>query len=72
MIKHPGRQPSRSEQLLLQPLVKALFPRAEIVVIHHITEDSPRKLQLEVEYRYMECKLGETGKNVCKFERIFI
>jgi len=52
MIKFPGRQPSRSEVLLLTPLIKkpvGLYD--EIIIIHHISEDTNKKLQLEVERR---------------------
>ena len=61
----PGRQPSRSEQLLIRPLIGWKWSEEETVVIHHITEDTAHRLQLEIERRF-----ESNGKTVCKFERI--
>jgi len=63
MIKKPGRQPSRSEQLLLRGLIKKVYGPDVGVIVHHITEDTPHKLQLEVEW---QTHLGP------RFERIFL
>lgn len=63
----PGRQPTRSEQLLLNPLIDRTWVADEHVVIHHITEDTAHCLQLEIERRFQY-----NGKTFCKFERIRI
>lgn len=63
MIKKPGRQPSRIEQLLLQDLLLRDHEPGVGVVVHHITEDTPHKLQLEVEWKK---PFGP------RFERIFL
>lgn len=71
MIQKPGRQPNRSEQLLLQDLVKKACGRdndnAVSVIVHHITEDTPHKLQLEVEWQ-----IKNYSSTVLSFERIFL
>lgn len=68
VIKRPGRAPTRSEQLLLVPIINDKFVHhGETVVIHHITEDTTYLLQLEIERRFKV-----SGKTVCKFERIWI
>ena len=59
MITRPGKQCTRSQQLLLTPLI--VKQDNEVVVIHHVTEDTPHKLQLEIERRV-------NGR--CFFERI--
>jgi hypothetical protein len=53
MIKTPGRQPTRSQQLArhYESLVPARF-RDEVTIVHHVTEDTPKRLQVEVERRY--------------------
>jgi hypothetical protein len=50
MIGKPGHQATRSQQLLLTPLI---FKRSEheVIVIHHVTQDKPHVLQLEIERR---------------------
>ena len=67
VIKKPGRQPTRSEQLLLNPLIERRWTADETVVIHHVTEDTAYRLQLEIERRFQY-----DGKTFCKFERIWI
>ncbi len=48
MIVAPGKQATRSQQLLLTPLVVKREPN-EVIVIHHVTQDTPYRLQVEVE-----------------------
>lgn len=76
LIRKPGRAPTRSEQLLLAPLIEKKFPGCdETVVIHHITEDTTYRLQLEIERRISWVTAGQSNpsiKTVCKFERIWI
>ena len=61
MITRPGKQCTRSQQLLLSSLVEA--QDNEVIIIHHVTEDTPRKLQLEIERRL-------NGR--CSFERVVL
>ena len=49
IIKNPGRQATKMEQILLVPTVMEKLGNKDRVVIHHITEDTAYKLQLEVE-----------------------
>lgn len=77
VIKRPGRAPTRSEQLLLVPLIPLKYYPAfdEVVVIHHITEDTTHRLQLEIERRvsrhmYTEARSFTVTK--CFFERVWI
>lgn len=71
IIRPPGRAPTRSEQLLLAPLVERTFPGYdEVVVIHHITEDTAYRLQLEIERRVSR-PYGDAGTK-CFFERVWI
>lgn len=76
VIRRPGRAPTRSEQLLLVPLIEKKYPGYdETVVIHHITEDTTYRLQLEIERRisWVNARLPEPSHTtVCKFERIWI
>lgn len=70
IIKQPGRAPTRSEKLLLTPLIQRKYYPAyqEAVVIHHITEDTTHRLQLEIERR-----VGRDGcPTKCFFERIWL
>ena len=71
MIKKPGRQPTRSEQLLLQDLVMRKVRNKNQfltkVIVHHITEDTPNRLQLEVEWQSQVY-----DKKVIRFERLFL
>lgn len=68
VIKRPGRQPTRSEQLLLVPIIQNTFNfSGESIVIHHITEDDTYRLQLEIERRIPMC-----GGTVCTFHRIHL
>jgi len=60
MIKKPGRQPTKMEQMLLTANLAKRYPN-ETLIIHHISEDTKGCLQLEVELR------GDSG---IKFERI--
>jgi len=62
MINKPGRQPTRSEQLQLTALLAEKYPY-ERVIVHHITEDTPYRLQLEIE---------RGGLRHRKFERIVL
>lgn len=53
MINKPGIQCSRMQQLLLKQ-IHYLIPgntSDDVVIIHHITEDTGNKLQLEIERR---------------------
>lgn len=60
MIKKPGRKPSRLEQIILTDILKSrMDSRICTIVIHHITEDSPDRLQLEVEKRYEKYRTFE-------------
>jgi hypothetical protein len=65
MIKHPGRQPTRAEQLFgnFACLVTKRSPE-EVIIVHHVTEDTPKRLQMEVERR--------CPKHGLKFERIVL
>ena len=77
VIKRPGRAPTRSEQLLLNPLIERKFPGyIETVVIHHITEDTTYRLQLEIERRISRTSWspdhGVSTRTKCLFERIWI
>lgn len=78
VIRRPGRAPTRSEQLLLTPLIALKHYPAfeETVVIHHITEDTTYRLQLEIERRVsrtvLHNKLGTVKQTKCFFERIWI
>ena len=49
MIERPGRKPERSMALLLDRFVRRSTD--ETIIIHHVTEDTPKRLQLEVERR---------------------
>lgn len=49
MIKYPGRQASRLQQALLEKIIQK---GNEKVIVHHISEDTPYLLQLEVERRW--------------------
>lgn len=46
MITKPGRQATKSEQLVYK-----LILSDQSAIVHHITEDTPYRVQLEVEYR---------------------
>jgi len=46
MITKPGRQATKSDQLFYK-----LILDDPSVIVHHITEDTPYMVQLEVEYR---------------------
>lgn len=48
-IKRPGRQASLIEQIVLADVVNKKLGKKDKVVIHHITENTPYRLQLEVE-----------------------
>lgn len=67
VIRKPGRAPSRGEQLLLNPLIEKKWSNDEVIVIHHITEDTTYRLQLEIERRF-----SYDGNTVCKFDRVWI
>ncbi len=52
MIKAPGRKPTIMEKYSFMVFVKKrCFCDSERVIIHHITEDTPERLQMEVEIR---------------------
>ena len=63
MINYPGHQATKSQQLLLTPLIAKRSPD-ERIVVHHVTQDKPHVLQLEVE---RQCPV-----NGMKFERLFL
>lgn len=63
VIKPPGKQATMSQQLLLATLIQKRSA-GEVCVIHHITQDDPDKLQMEVERR---CPV-----NGLAFERIYL
>lgn len=63
MINQPGHQATRSQQLLLTPLITKRSAD-EVIVIHHITQDKPHVTQLEIERR--------CPKNGIKMERLFL
>lgn len=48
-IDYPGYQATRSQQLMFTQLLQKV--PGEVVIIHHVSEDSPTRLQLEVERR---------------------
>lgn len=50
IIKFPGQQATRSQQLLFANLIEKRSADEQIVV-HHVTQDNTRVLQLEVERR---------------------
>ena len=50
MIKSPGKQATRSQRFLFEPFIAKREPN-EVIVIHHVTCDTPQRLQLEVERR---------------------
>lgn len=49
VVKSPGRQATRMEQILLSPVVIEKLGFGDRVIIHHITTNTAYKLQLEVE-----------------------
>lgn len=49
IVKSPGRQATRMEQILLSPLVIENIGSGDRAIIHHITTNTAYKLQLEVE-----------------------
>lgn len=62
-IKSPGAQATRSQQLLLASLIPRRSEQ-ETIVIHHLTQDTPYRLQMEVERR--------CPTHGIRFERIFL
>ncbi len=64
MIKPPGAQATRSQQILLAPLFESEHER---VIIHHVTEDSSHRLQLEIERH-----VNVYGKKSITFERVVL
>ena len=56
-----NHRPMRSEQLHLAKLIRLRHP-GEKILIHHVTEDSPVRLVLEVERRH--------PRYGCTFDRI--
>lgn len=72
MIKPPGRAPTRLEQIQLSEMLKGKTGLGifEEVIVHHITENTPYKLQLEVERRFTTYF---RNKHTCiKFERLYL
>lgn len=65
MIKRPGRQPTIGEKLscYYSNIVNSFHVSKREVIVHHITEDTPKCLQLEVEFRY---------DNIITFARIIV
>lgn len=61
-------QPKRSQQLFLAQKVreKLNYPGGDIVV-HHVLEDTPTRLYLQIEHRYNLC-----GVMKISFERVEI
>ncbi len=55
-------QPTRSQQLYLRSLVKKQF-KDDIVIVHHVLEDTPLRLWLQIEHR---------NKNDIVFERVYV
>jgi hypothetical protein len=53
MIKRPGRQPSYMEAHLIASMIERTV-EGERIVVHHITEDTVRTLQVEIERRSSE------------------
>ena len=49
VVRKPGRQASRMEQILLSPVILDVLGFGDRVVLHHITENTAYKLQVEVE-----------------------
>jgi hypothetical protein len=62
MIKRPGRQPTYSERRLFTSWILKKHPK-EKIIIHHVTEDSVHRLQLEIERR---------GPTKITFERLIL
>jgi hypothetical protein len=79
-IPAPGRAPTRLEILLITPLLPPYRyenPRAmqDKVIIHHITENSTGKLQVEIERRIRQFISSEKApyfKTVVLFERVIL
>ena len=55
-------RPNRSQQLCLLLLIQR-YQKDEVIVVHHVLEDTPTRLHLQVERRY---------NNTVTFERITI
>jgi hypothetical protein len=66
MIKKPGQRPTRSQKLLLAQLVEQ--KTNEEIVVHHISEDTWFRLQLEIERRYYL----DSNMISVEFERVFL
>lgn len=47
-------RPSKSQQLHLIDLIKSIEPTTDRIVVHHVLEDSFRRLVLQLEYRNSE------------------
>lgn len=65
MITKPGRKPTIMETLLLEHIMAQYWPNAVRVkpVIHHVSEDSSERLQVEYELRW---------NNKCTFNRLIL
>jgi hypothetical protein len=66
MIEKPGQRPTRSQKLLLAQLVEQ--KTNEEIVVHHISEDTWFRLQLEIERRYYL----DSNMISVEFERVFL
>ena len=63
LVMHKSNyQPKRSQQLYLQSLITKRG-RNEVIVVHHVLEDTPTRLWLQIERR---------NKNDIVFERIIL
>ena len=68
MIKRPGRQPTILDARIIRETFLKIS-HAE-VVIHHITEDSSKRLQVVYEVRRLvESNRGEGVTTKCSFHR---
>jgi hypothetical protein len=64
IINHPGSPVAKSHQQLYAGIV----PKRHVdeqVIVHHVTEDTPYRLQLEIERRFRT----NAGQTICSFER---
>jgi hypothetical protein len=72
IIRPPGSPVARSHQAFYTALVpKTPGAIDEVIIVHHVTEDSPYRLQLEVERRYRRPE-GRLCYYTIKFERLVL
>lgn len=73
LIHPPGRAPTKLEQLLIEDMLErrgyVFNGVGRRTIVHHITENTPHRLQLEVETREKHAGMQLTE---CRFRRIVI